>query len=249
MKSNTSWGGVANWYDEHLERDDTYHEKVILPNLLRLLDIKKKDDVLDLACGQGFFAREYANLGGTVTAADISPELVEIAKKKGGVITYHVASADKLGFLKEGSIDKGAIVLALQNIENYQAVLAEISRILKQEGKFYLVLNHPAFRIPKESDWGWDDKKTVQYRREDRYLSELRIPIEMNPGKKGGTETISFHRPLQSYFKALTKAGLVCGRIEEWVSHKRSDSGPKAAAENRARAEFPLFMAIELLKK
>jgi rare lipoprotein A (peptidoglycan hydrolase) len=25
--SNTSWGGVASWYDKHLEGSDTYHTK------------------------------------------------------------------------------------------------------------------------------------------------------------------------------------------------------------------------------
>jgi hypothetical protein len=37
-KHDTSWGGVATWYDDHLEKSkDTYHEKVIYPGLLRIL--------------------------------------------------------------------------------------------------------------------------------------------------------------------------------------------------------------------
>ena len=48
----TDWDNVASWYDKHLEGSDTYQAQVIAPNLLRMLDIKKGEAVLDLACGQ-----------------------------------------------------------------------------------------------------------------------------------------------------------------------------------------------------
>ena len=39
--ATTSWGGVAEWYDNYLETNkDSYQEKVIAPNILRILDIK-----------------------------------------------------------------------------------------------------------------------------------------------------------------------------------------------------------------
>jgi hypothetical protein len=37
--------------------------------------------------------------------------------------------------------------------------------------------------------------------------------------------------------------------MEEWPSHKQSTSGPRAAAENVARREIPMFLAIRALKK
>ena len=41
MKNNTSWGNDADWYNDLLNSDsDSYQVKVILPNILRLLDIK-----------------------------------------------------------------------------------------------------------------------------------------------------------------------------------------------------------------
>jgi hypothetical protein len=45
--------------------------------------------------------------------------------------------------------------------------------------------------------------------------------------------------------KALAKAGFAVTNLEEWVSHKKSDSGPRAAEENRARKEIPMFMYLE----
>ena len=63
----TSWGKVAEWYSDILEKEEgTYQKDLILPNLLRLTDIKKNETVLDLACGQGFFSREFIKLGAKV---------------------------------------------------------------------------------------------------------------------------------------------------------------------------------------
>jgi hypothetical protein len=48
--------------------------------------------------------------------------------------------------------------------------------------------------------------------------------------------------------KALRNAGLLIDAMEEWPSHKTSTSGPRAAAENSARKEIPMFMAIRAVK-
>jgi hypothetical protein len=107
---------------------------------------------------------------------------------------------------------------------------------------------HPCFRGVKYSSWGWDEK-SVQYRRVDRYLLPRKEPIVTHPGKKTGEYTWTFHRPIQAYFKALHSAGLLVNMLEEWPSHKNSTSGPRATAENSARKEIPLFMAIRAVKQ
>jgi ubiquinone/menaquinone biosynthesis C-methylase UbiE len=255
-QKNTSWENVAGWYDKLLEGDGTYQKELILPNLLRLMDIKRGEAVLDLACGQGFFAREFAKKGAGVIGADASKTLIAIASENtkntagasGSHPAFHVAPADALPFIKNGAMDKTAVVLALQNIDNTNAVLKECSRVIKKGGGLYVVLNHPAFRVPKESSWGWDEKTKVQYRRVDKYLSESKVAIEMHPGDKRGQTTTSFHRPLQYYFKALSKAGFAVLLMEEWNSHKHSQAGPRAAAEDVARKEIPLFLCLVAVK-
>jgi ubiquinone/menaquinone biosynthesis C-methylase UbiE len=254
MPRTTSWGNVAGWYDELLEKESgTYQKEVILPNLLRLIGFGKggrtTKTVLDLACGQGFFARAFAASGAKVIASDIAPELIRIAETKPSKnIEYHVSPADKIDFLKENSVDAAVIVLAIQNIENMAGVFNECARVLRPQGALYMVLNHPCFRIPGGSAWGFDESAKVQYRRIDRYISETKTEIKMHPGADPKEKTVSFHRPLQVYSKALEKTGFAVKRMEEWNSHKKSEKGPRAAAEDRARKEIPLFMMIEALK-
>ncbi|MEK9186253.1 MAG: class I SAM-dependent methyltransferase [Patescibacteria group bacterium] len=238
---NTSWGKEIVWGE--------YQKELILPNLRRLMELKNNEVVLDLGCGAGFFAREFAKSGSKIIGADISLELIEQAKRNSPKnIQYYTAPAHKLGFLKNQSVDKIAIILAIQNMENVHEVLKECGRLLKANGRMFLVMNHPAFRIPKRSSWGWDMDNKIQYRRVESYLSESKEKIEMHPGEKPSETTLSFHRPLQFYFKALNKNGFSVSRLEEWNSHKKSELGPRSKAEDIARKEIPMFLFLEAIK-
>lgn len=246
-KQDTSWGKGAKWYDEVVSRDDSFQNKVILPNLIRLMEIKQNEKILDAGCGTGFFVAEFSKAGAKVIGIDIGEELIAIARTNAPKAEFKTASAEELPFEKE-SFDKIVFVLSLQNMSDMKKAIAEAARTLKLKGKIFLVLNHPAFRVPGETSWGWDADKKIQYRRLDSYLSEKKSKIQMHPGDRPEEVTWSFHAPLQYYFKLFNKNGLAVERLEEWTSHTKTPTGPRAAAENRARAEFPLFLALVITK-
>jgi ubiquinone/menaquinone biosynthesis C-methylase UbiE len=246
---DTSWNKVSGWYDELLKDGDTYQSKVIAPNLLRVLDLKKGEQVYDLACGQGYFASIFAKSGAVVTASDLSKNLIEQAQKDIKGVNFYVSPAHKAQFLKDGVVDTIVCVLAIQNIQNVGEVLAECARVLKENGRMILVLNHPAFRVPQGSDWHFHDG--VQSRIVSTYLSESKVEIDMTPGERNPhkkIKTYTFHRSLQYYMKAFAKSGFAITRLEEWISHKQSQSGPRQLAEDNARKEIPMFMCIEINK-
>jgi ubiquinone/menaquinone biosynthesis C-methylase UbiE len=253
-KQVTHWGGVAQWYDNLVgDEGSEYQREVVLPGVVRLLALKSGESCVDVACGQGVLCRMLADRGVTTTGIDAAPELIAAARARndaeaGVKIDYRVADARDLSFLPEAGFDSAACVLAIQNINPIGPVFAGVARALKPMGKFALVMMHPAFRGAKETFWGWDEKAGVQFRRVDRYLLPRKTPIVTHPGKDPTTHTWTFHKPIESYVRALRGAGLLVDAIEEWPSHKTSTSGPKAAAENSARKEIPMFMAIRALK-
>jgi ubiquinone/menaquinone biosynthesis C-methylase UbiE len=249
MTKKTSWGGVAEWYNTLLEENsDTYQAKVILPNVLRVLALRPDEKVIDIACGQGFFTREFKKAGALVVGSDISKELITQASRQSRSIPFHVAPSDKLAFAQDHSYETAVMILALQNIEPMDATFKEAARVLTQNGRLVLVLNHPAFRVPKHSGWQYDEEAQVQYRRIDRYLSGEKVMIDMHPGEKKKVKTVSFHRSLQDISKSLLKNGFAITRLEEWISHKTSGSGPRKLAEDTARKEIPLFLMLEAKK-
>lgn len=246
VHTKTSWGKEAEWYTDHLESHDTYHAKVILPNLLRIVEAKKGSTILEIGCGEGYFARAFAGEGASVIASDIGKELIAKAKEKGGGPEYHASPAEDLSWVRLRSVDTVVAVLTLQNMEKIEPVMKEVANVLRPGGHFVFVINHPAFRIPKKTAWGFDETTGTQYRRTDAYLSAHREKMDMHPGLRGKRSvTYSFHRSLQDYMKALRGAGFAVTRLEEWISHKTSEPGPRARGENIARKEFPLFMLIE----
>jgi ubiquinone/menaquinone biosynthesis C-methylase UbiE len=261
MKKNTSWGNVAEWYFKYLQDEDSYQSQVIAPNLLRLMDIKPGEKILDLACGSGFFSELFHAQGGEVIGVDIAPELIELARKHASPeIKFIVASADDIQDIPSGSIQKIACILALQNIQDVKKVFEACSRVLTPNGSLFLVLNHPAFRIPGGSSWSFDlpspkvtaphDEKSGQhYRRIDSYMTEKKVEIAMHPGKQKSETTISFHRPLQYFTKTLANSGFYLARLEEWISHKKSEHGPRQKEEDRIRKEIPLFIMLECIRK
>ncbi len=243
-KSVTSWSRVSSWYDTLLSETNTYQSEIIAPRLLRLVGNTKNKKILDLACGQGYFTRLLYDAGATVVGSDISTTLIKRARELSPQIPFTVASADRLSY-EDSSFDMITSILAFQNIETIPAVFKESFRVLKKGGQLILVMNHPAFRVPQYSDWIFDEKKQTQERTVWKYLSEIKIKIAMNPSKQTkSVETISFHRPLQYWFKAGEKAGFVVTRLEEWESHKQSQPGPRKNAEDKARKEIPIFMAL-----
>lgn len=110
-------------------------------------------------------------------------------------------------------------------------------------GYLLIVLNHPAFRISRQSSWGIDPNSKIQYRRIDRYMTPINIPITAHPGEKHSEFTWSYHLPLWEYSRMLKDNGFAIELIEEWTSDKES-VGKASKMENRSRAEIPLFMAI-----
>lgn len=242
---STSWEKSAHSYTDSLKnRGGYYHEHLVIPGVLRLLNLRPRNSLLDIGCGEGILAR---NLPKDVDylGLDASVSLISIAKKQSPQKDFLVADVTKPVDTKGKRFTHAATILALQNISDTEAVLQNVSKVLQPQGKLVIVLNHPCFRIPRLSSWGIDEARKLQYRRIDRYMTSQEIPINTNPGKgQKSPITWSFHRPLSYYFDSLQKAGFIIEQVEEWCSDKVS-VGDAARMENRGRSEFPLFLAIK----
>ncbi|MCK4934193.1 MAG: class I SAM-dependent methyltransferase [Simkaniaceae bacterium] len=252
MNKKTTWGHVSKWYDKIVSKEGHYyHQHVIIPHSLKLLDFKsaKNPSLLDLACGQGVLSRkipssvEYCGIDG-------AKPLIELAKKHQENPKHQFFTGDitKPFKIEKKDFTHASIILALQNLEFPGKMLKNASIHLQKGGQFLIVLNHPCFRIPRQTSWQIDPQKDLQFRRVDRYLSKIKIPIQIHPGKKEKSETTySFHYSLSDLSQFLYDSGFSITLIQEWCSNKKS-TGKKAKMEDFSRNEFPLFLTI-LAKK
>lgn len=246
---DTSWQKVSKWYGEIVgEKGHFFHQEVIFPRGLALLQVAKDSKVLDVACGTGVLSR-HIDSSVPYVGVDKAKDLIIEAQKRDkntnhkyllGDVTIEIPTKEKF--------NRAAIILALQNIKDPAKTLKNISSKLEAGARFLIVLNHPAFRIPRQSSWEEDRANKMQYRRINRYLTPLEIPINAHPGQQKSSVTWSYHHSMEDFSKFLFEAGFVIEKIEEWSSNKQSE-GRAAKQENRARMEFPLFMAILAIKK
>lgn len=249
-KKDTSWEKSAGWYDRIIgSQGSDLYQRVVIPRALALLGPQPRERILDVGCGQGVFSRAMAAAGARVTGVDLSRSLILRARNYQSEWPVHYFERDAADLGGLGPFDAASSILALQNMEHLPKVAQAIHRALEPGGRMLWVLNHPVFRIPKQTSWGWDEETGVQYRRLDAYASSLQIPILMHPGKAESETTLSFHHSLQTLFQAAFQAGFVLAGLEEWCSDKESEPGPRARAENKARQEFPLFIGLLWVKR
>lgn len=244
---NTDWEKVGKWYNQIVGNEGHYyHRQVILPKILKLFDFQSyaSPSLLDLACGQGVLAGHIPE-NVSYTGIDLSSSLIQAAKKnRKSNQSFHVGDICKSLPIEKANFTHASIVLALQNLAHPEAALLQAATHMVTGGVLLIVLNHPCFRIPRQSSWGVDEKQKLQYRRVDRYLTHLKIPIQMHPGKGKSSETTwTFHYSLSDYSRFLANAGFTMLLLEEWTSDKKS-FGKTAKMENLARSEFPLFLTI-----
>lgn len=246
---DTSWEKVAPWYKKTVGLAGSYyHEHVIFPNLLRLLELKPRMSLLDFGCGQGVLARaipKEIKYVGVDKSRLLLDEAIKLDKNPEhryleGDITMESNMLDRF--------DRVAMVLSLQNVDRPFKLIQSAAKLMRDSGKLVMVLNHPSFRIPQNSDWLVDKEKRIQKRVVSGYLSPLEIKIESRPFDKVQNEvSLSYHYPMSAYSEMLFDNGMVIEKIEEWISDKKSEGG-MAQMEDRARREFPLFMAIVAIK-
>lgn len=244
-KQTTSWQSVHDWYDTLVgDAGHYYHKAIVLPKTIELLRLQTNSSLLDLACGQGVLARAISKEV-AYTGIDISKDLIRSAEKQKMPGQRFLVGdvTKKLPLQKEQLFSHATIILALQNMEHPREVFLHLRPYMRDGGRLVIVLNHPCFRIPRQSHWGIDAKTKTQYRRLNLYMTPQSIPIQAHPGKNKAVTTLSFHHPLSAYFHWLQEAGFVVETLEEWCSDKIS-SGEHARMENRARKEFPLFLAL-----
>ena len=246
FKKETSWTQVGKWYSGIVcEKGHYYHQEVIIPGVLRLLNLNKTARLLDLGCGQGILARAIpadVNYLGIDLAANLVDEARKMDQNRNH--SYAVADVSKDLPIKFSGFSHAAIVLALQNIKHPFKAVKNAAMHLNKGGRLVIVLNHPSFRIPKHADWEVDRVRKIQYRKIESYMTPLEIPIDSSPfDKNDNVKTWSFHYPLSAYTEMLFDNGFLIEKIEEWVSPKKSEGG-MAEVEDKARKEFPLFMTI-----
>jgi cyclopropane fatty-acyl-phospholipid synthase-like methyltransferase/predicted regulator of amino acid metabolism with ACT domain len=141
--------GIGRWNDAKNRPTRTGNDEYV-KELLKKLTLGKDDSVLDIGCGNGLLSIPVARKVKTVTALDVSKELLEVLKKaafKKGVTNIEYLQADWQTIKPVDDISLHDIVIASRCLGMFdlKEELIKINKIAKK--LVYLT------RIVKEDDW------------------------------------------------------------------------------------------------
>lgn len=212
--SHPSYDAIADWYDAYLRENPLYAE-VILPGMLTLVGDVSGQFICDLACGQGFIARELARHGARVTGADISARMLAIAQRYEAAeslgIQYLQADAQDAPTLPSAAFDGVTCSMSLMPIPDLAAAFHTARRMLKPGGWFVFSITHPCFQTPHSR---WVTRADgVSAREVSGYFSEG-FWTSTNPAGVRG-QVGEYHRTLSTYLNTLVETGLTLERILE----------------------------------
>lgn len=244
--AGTSWERAAAWYDGWVgERGSRYHQQIVIPAVLELLEARKGERILDVGAGQGVLAPYIEELGATYVGVDASPNLIARARRRHGQPERFVVGDARVlrgvPGIEQAGYDAAVFLLSIQDMDPLEPVFASVSWALPPSGRVVLAMTHPCFRQPRQSGWGFDESRGLQFRRVDAYLSEMAVPMKAFEGRLA---TRSFHRPISAYVNGLAAEGFAIDAMRELPDLPPESRPRRASAGTRAEAEFPLFLMI-----
>ncbi|MEO7001126.1 MAG: class I SAM-dependent methyltransferase [Ktedonobacterales bacterium] len=254
------WEQKAAYWDERMGEGNEFQRLLIAPAAEWLLSIQTDQRVLDVACGNGVFARRLAALGAQVVATDFSPTFIERAKARTENTPEHAAYRDRIDYrvvdataeadllaLGEGSFDAIYCGMAFMDMVTIDPLLRAARRLLKSQGRFVFSTMHPCFnsamqRLGVEEEDVTGELQATYYVKVTRYLTPIAqrgggMPGEPNPHNY-------FHRPLQDILGSCFREGFVLDGLEEPAFPQADD--PRAYVSWANYTEIPPVLVARL---
>lgn len=220
-----AWETNAAFWDERMGEGNAFHSQLVEPNVLALLALQREERVLEIACGNGQFARKLASLGARVTATDFSPKMIECARAHSepfnDKIEYRVVDAtneNALRALGEHEFDAVVCNMALMDMLEIEPLFRALGSCLKTRGRFVFSTMHPCFNSNNPTF-------TAESREENGVVTEsyaLKLTRYLESKTYRGLAMFGqpavqfyFHRPLQELFGTAFRAGLVLDGLLE----------------------------------
>lgn len=196
-----SYENMAEYYFEHVDNKphNAYYER---PAILSLLPSVSDKNVLDAGCAAGWYTKWLLEHGASVTAIDFSPNMIEMTKRRVGNAA-RIIQADlnnPLDFIEDQSLDIVLSSLTLHYLKDWNKVMSEFNRVLKDAGQLVFSVHHPFMDF-------------ADFNRENYFLTEL---LEDEWRTYNGKVKVEFYRrPLHEIIMPLLDAGFTIEKLLE----------------------------------
>jgi 2-polyprenyl-3-methyl-5-hydroxy-6-metoxy-1,4-benzoquinol methylase len=219
------WDRNAAFWDERMGDGNDFQRLLVAPSTERLLDLQPGETVLEIACGNGVFARRMAELGARVIATDFSSLMVERARARVTEFSDRIeyclldaTSEDQIVELGKHRFDAAVCNMAIMDMAEIEPLMLGIRQVVKPGGRFVFSLCHPCFNntgavhCVEEADVDGEVVETYSIKTTTYLHSGPQLGVAMI-GQP--TPQYYFDRPLHILFNACFRAGMVLDGLEE----------------------------------
>ncbi len=219
------WDRNADFWDERMGEGNRFHKLLIEPAQLKFLQIAEGEVILDVACGNGQFARKMAESGARIVAIDVSAKMIENAKARstacGDRIEFQVCdctNVELLLALGQSQFDHVVCTMALMDMAEIEPLLSAAAKLLKPRGSFVFSLLHPCFNSGfstqglERHDLGGElvEEYFVKVSRYSQTATTTGLAMVGQPAPQ-----YYFHRPLADLFQSFFASGFVLDGLAE----------------------------------
>jgi 2-polyprenyl-6-hydroxyphenyl methylase/3-demethylubiquinone-9 3-methyltransferase len=160
----------------------------------------KRLRILDVGCGGGLLAEEFARLGCAVTGVDPSTDSLEVARahaREGGLdIDYREATGDALPFA-DGEFPAAYCCDVLEHVDDVGRTVAEIARVLEPGGVFLYdtvnrTLRSKLLMIKLSQEWSataWAEPDLHEF---DMFIRPEELEAHLEQAGLGGRDRVGF---------------------------------------------------------
>ncbi|HWE63205.1 MAG TPA: class I SAM-dependent methyltransferase [Chloroflexota bacterium] len=246
------WDQNATFWDSRMAEGNDFQLQLVGPASERLLALREGETVLEVACGNGQFARRLAALGAQVVATDFSAVFLERARERtrehADRIDYRLVDATdeaQLLALGERRFDAMVCSMALMDMTTIDPLMRAAARLLTPQGRFVFSTMHPCFNSGPIT-WVLEEEDRDG---EIRTTYAVKVSRYIRPSQSRGLGMLGqpaphyyFHRALSDLFSAAFRAGLVLDALEEPVFDDRTSS-PRPLSWANYREIPPVLVA------
>ena len=197
--------------------------------------------VLEIGSGSCNCGIALARNGAEVTCSDLSQEQLkigkEVAKKAGVTINFVCSDMTDLSFTASDTVDLVVSMSALDYVEDFNKVCSEVSRVLKNGGRFVFCATHPVMSCVGATELWPEENASPNY--------SYRGPITWKWHQEDDFVFTTYRRQLSNFVNALGGNGLLTKRMEE-LFPITDDFDEKELA---VRTRFPSVLVVEAVKK
>ena len=245
------WERIAPSWAAHMgDQGNDFHNLLVRPTAIKLLQPISGRKILELGCGAGLFTGDLVRAGAEVVATDGAKSFVDIACRRNPqceTVRLDVTNEQDWSNLRHNHHKFDAVVcnMMFMDVATVDLMCREVAALLRPGGSWVISQQHPCFvtgevsLIAERASTGVHTGVKVSKYLNVKPYKDLGIPTQ--PEKH-----YCFHRPLQSIVASITGVGLVIDALVEPSFPETAEFGKPLTLSSVA--DIPPVLFLRALK-